>query len=92
MRPAKRRTEKRPQRVPTLDDKWLKEIRAACAREMIAWLKGTINTQRAIRSLSMAEMECLAACATDRWIVLAASRLNETDDEAERADLLGILM
>lgn len=69
-----------------LSDQWLAETRTACAKAAVAWLKGSLNTQRAIRSLSLAEMESLCEAVTSAWIVRASHRLAEpeiTDDERE---------
>ncbi len=56
------------------DNEWLDKTTEHVAREMVAWLKGTINTARPIRSLNIAEMKALAGCAMAAYEVEVSLR------------------
>lgn len=53
----RKREPKHPPRKWTADDEWCERTREMCARAMATWLKETVNTQRPIRSLTLAEMK-----------------------------------
>lgn len=46
----------------------------AAARDMAAWLKGTVNTQRPINSLKLPELINLATHVITSWIVRESER------------------
>lgn len=69
--------------MPSIDDIWCDETRRECAQAIARWLKGSVNTQRQICQLSMAELECMAEAATSAWIVAASQRAKATGKEFE---------
>jgi hypothetical protein len=66
-------------RAPNPDDAWCDTLRESCARAMAAHLKEAVNTQREIRSLTLAEMMALAEACTAHWIV-AVSQKQASED------------
>ncbi len=62
-------------RAPNPDDEWCDALRESCARAMAAHLKEeAVNTQREIRSLTLAEMMALAEACTAHWIVQVSQK------------------
>jgi hypothetical protein len=62
-------------RPKTADDECWAAARKAGALAIVEWLKGSVNTQRAIRSLSLAEVEMMAETAVSAYIVEKAKQL-----------------
>ena len=84
--PLAKRVEVRPRSV---DDLWLDELRADCAKAMVKYLKAGVNIQKPIGSLSQRELEGLAEACMARWIVRVSERHAAGDAAvAEAADLL----
>lgn len=77
-RPPKAAPPIRP-RPPNPDDDWLEQLREGCARAMATHLKEACNTQREIRSLTLAEMKNLAEACTAHWIGAVSRKLAEED-------------
>lgn len=61
-------------REPSVDDAWCTMAYEQAARSMAAWLKGSINTERPIRSLKLPELDAMAQAAIHTWIVLGTQR------------------
>lgn len=59
------------------DDEWQRHVTREAAREIGEWLagKGDGLLRRPVASLTMADLEAMASCATSRWIVLHSQRL-----------------
>jgi hypothetical protein len=83
-----------PPKPPSNDDLFADELREAVARSIARALKASVNLERPIRTLTLAEMKVLAEAATSTWIVLASKRIAEceelelTDEEADRLSYL----
>ena len=71
-------------REPTIDDKWCEMAYEAAARDMAAWLKGTINTQRPINSLKLPELVAIATNVILTYIVLESERENWIKSQGEK--------
>jgi hypothetical protein len=69
------RDKKLLQRPLTADDETWRAARKAGALAIVEWLKGSTNTQRAIRSLSLAELELMAEAAVSAYIVEKSKQL-----------------
>jgi hypothetical protein len=78
-------------RPPTADDLWLDELREGCARAMATYLKEGTNTQRPIRSLTLAEMKNLAEACTAKWIVMVSKKIAE-DRAAVKPEYANLLL
>ena len=79
-----------PPRPPSLDDNWLDELRAHCAKAMVSYLKAGVNLERPIKSLSKRELEGIAEAVTACWIKqISEAKLSGLLDrqEASVADL-----
>ena len=65
------------------DDLWLEELRADCARAIVAYLKSaSVNLDRQIKTLSRRELEGMAEACTARWIMRVSHRdLNRKPEE-----------
>ncbi len=61
-------------REPTVDDAWCAMAYDAAARDMAAWLKASINTQRPINSLKLPELVALATHVITSWQVRETGR------------------
>jgi hypothetical protein len=70
-------------RPPSPDNDFRDELNEQCARAMVAWLKTGVNTQRAIRTLSLPEMKGLAEAATSTWICAVSKRIQEEPESPE---------
>jgi len=75
----------------TLDDIWLEYLREECALAVIAWLKGSINLDRPVRSLRLSEFRGMAEAATSRWIVLVSQRMKEKPVPEEAKSQIALL-
>lgn len=68
-----------PKRIPpTLDDLWDQMARTAAAKAVASWLKGSVNIQRPIQSLSLTEMQSIAQEAISTYLLLASQRKPDT--------------
>lgn len=87
---------KKPKLPPSDDDMWLDELHTRCAKAAAHWLKHTVNIERPIKSLTLAEFKNLAAVVEGAWIQAVAERLARepktfTDEEKDAyALLLGV--
>lgn len=54
-------------------------------------MKGSINTQRPINTLNLAEMKLLARVATDTWIIEASHRVERPLTEEEKIRIEALL-
>jgi len=68
------------------DDEWLAHITREAAKAIGQWLEGRGGLHQPIRSLTMRDLEAMAARANDRFIVLAAERIGD-QPEAVTANL-----
>lgn len=59
------------------DDEWLDHLRSECAKSIAEYLQESCNLDRAIRTLSRAEMLGMAEAATSRWVVLVSQRIGD---------------
>lgn len=87
-----RRKKTEQPRPPSPDDLWLNELKTRCARAAIEWLKESVNIQRPINTLKRAELEALAGCITNEWIVAVSEKIATERDKVpeEYVRLLGI--
>lgn len=70
-----------PLRPPSPEDQWRDAAVAEIAKEMGQWLKATLNIDRPIRSMKLAEMKPLAEVAISGWALRRARR--EADELIE---------
>lgn len=82
-----------PAKIPkTADDIIADEVRAACAKAMIEWLKGSgINLQKPIRALKMQDFLSLAEAATSAWIVEYSKRVAQIEDPHRKKQMQNFL-
>ncbi len=91
-----RREKKKPKLPPSDDDLWLDELHTRCGKAAARGLKGTVNIERPIKSLTLAELKNLASAIEGEWVKSVAERLQSekppfTDEEKEAyALLLGV--
>ena len=64
------------------DDEWLAHTTREAAKAIGRWLEGRGGLQQPIRSLTMRDLEAMAARANDRFGVLAAARIRDEPEEA----------
>lgn len=57
---------------------------------MADWMKGTINVQRPINTLTLVEMECMASNVIGKWILLTMTRPPETPKAISALKMLGV--
>lgn len=76
---------------PTADDLFADHLRRECAAALIAWLKGSVNVDRSIRSLKRADFENMAEAVTARWIVEVSKRKTQGPDSEEVNKLYALL-
>ena len=90
---GRRRDDKRPPpKPPTADAIWQEHVKQECAKAAVQWLKGTINTQRTINSLSKRELEALTECITSAWIVVQSRRVADPAISDEEREYLRFLL
>ena len=65
------------------DDAWQAHVTREAARSIGRWLEGRGRLPQPIHRLTLGELECLAAAAIDRFIVLASERIRQRPDESE---------
>jgi hypothetical protein len=68
-------------------DVWADQTRTACAKAIVTWLKGSLNVDRPIRSLKLAEVECMAEAATSTFLVEASKRMYAVPPPPDAAEL-----
>ncbi len=63
------------------EDEWQAHVTREAAREIGEWLsaRGTGKLRSPIASLTLPDLEAMASCAINRWIVLQSQRLARTD-------------
>lgn len=66
-------------RLPNEDDQFVDALRESCARAIATWLKRSVNTDRAIRSLTLQEMMGAAEACTAHWIVEVSKRITANE-------------
>jgi hypothetical protein len=64
------------------DDEWLAHTTREAAKAIGRWLEGRGGLHQPIRSLTMRDLEAMAARANDRFVVLAAERIREQPEAA----------
>lgn len=90
----KRHEKKRPQKPPSSDDLWLDELHTGCAKAIARWLKSSIDLERPIKTLTLAELKRMAGAFEAEWIKMTGERLIKekpplTDEEKQAyAELL----
>lgn len=67
------------ERLPNEDDLFVDALRDSCARAMATWMKEGINTDRQIRSLTLAELKAMAEACTAHWIVEVSKRITANE-------------
>ena len=71
------------------DDEWLDHLRSECAKAIADYLQKSVNLDRAMRTLSRAEMLGMAEAATARWVVLVSQRIGDAMiEQSEKSDLV----
>ena len=71
------------------DDAWQAHVTREAARDIGRWLEGRGRLHQPIAALSLGELECMAATAISRLVVVATERNHEQpEDSAELAALL----
>src|SRR5690606_6872974 len=71
------------------DDEWQAHTTREAAKAIGRWLEGRGRLHQPIRSLTMPELEAMAATAIARFVVLGAERIRDEPEEA--ADLMWLL-
>ena len=71
------------------DDAWQAHVTREAARGIGRWLEGRGRLQQPIAALGLGELECMAAAAISRFIVLTTERIREQPDDS--ADLSALL-
>ena len=71
------------------DDEWQAHVTGEAAKAMGRWLEGRGRLHQPIRSLTMPDLEAMAANAIARFVVLGAKRIRDEPEEA--ADLMWLL-
>ena len=64
------------------DDEWQAHTTREAAKAIGRWLEGRGGLHQLIRSLTMRDLEAMAARANDRFVVLAAERIREQPEAA----------
>lgn len=65
------------------DDAWQAHVTREAAGDIGRWLEGRGRLQQPIAALSLGELECMAAAAISRFIVLATERIRERPEDSE---------
>ena len=65
------------------DGAWQVHVTREAARDIGRWLEGRGRLQQPIAALSLGELECMAAAAISRFIVLATERIRERPEDSE---------
>ena len=65
------------------DDAWQAHVTREAARDIGRWLEGRGRLHQPIAALSLGELECLAAAAISRFVVLAMERIREQPEGSE---------
>lgn len=89
--PPVRRKKLEPDKPPTPDDVWRQKRMESCARAGAVWLKGSVNLQRPIKSLTLLELTNLAQNITDRWIVVTSYRMATAPESVEAIEGQSVL-
>ena len=71
------------------DDAWQAQVTREAAREIGRWLEGRGRLHQPIAALGLGELECMAAAAISRFIVLATERVREQPEDS--GDLAALL-
>ena len=71
------------------DDAWQAQVTREAAREIGRWLEGRGRLHQPIAALGLGELECMAAAAISRFIVLATERVREQPQDS--TDLAALL-
>lgn len=79
---------KQPKPPKNPNDAWLDFATEQVAKDMIDWLKHTVNTKRAICSLEPAELKALAGCAIARYCIEQGRRTQTQKPYPPAIDLL----
>jgi len=64
------------------DDEWQAHTTREAAKAIGRWLEGRGGLHQPIRSLTMRDLEAMAARANDRFVVLAAARIRDEPEES----------
>lgn len=73
-------------------DEWQAHVTTEAALAMGRWLEARGRLDRPIASLTRRDLECMAAAAISRFIVLASERRTQAPEPEERATLDLLLM
>ena len=71
-------------------DEWQAFVTRQSAEEIGRWLEGRGGLHRPVGSLSMADLEAMAAAAISRFVVLGSQRIAREPEDSE--DLIRILL
>lgn len=73
------------------DDKWLDDVNTGAARDMVSWLKATVNVRRAIETLTLDELKPLAVVVWSYYIKALSIRKAQppepTPEQTEQLEL-----
>ncbi len=64
------------------DDEWQAHTTHEAAKAIGRWLEGRGGFHQPIRSLTMRDLEAMAAKANDRFVALAAARIRDEPEES----------
>jgi hypothetical protein len=64
------------------DDDWQAHVTREAAKAIGRWLEGRGGLHQPIHSLTMRDLEAMAARANDRFVALAAERIRDEPEEA----------
>lgn len=88
--PARRTRRSKAPRPPDEADRWQAQVTREAALEIGKWLEARGRLHHPIASLSLGDLEAMAANAISRWIVLQSERLHRQD--WPREDLIALLL
>jgi len=71
-------------------DEWQAHVTREAAREIGRWLEGRGRLHQPIATLTMADLEAMAANAIGRFVALASERISTAKDDA--GDLTRLLL
>lgn len=69
------RRRKPPTTTPSKDAAWLAHLDAECGRAIARHMKGAVNLERPIKSLTLEEFKGMAAAASAQWIVTVSNQI-----------------
>lgn len=66
-----------------ISDQWQAHVTREAAKAIGQWLEGRGRLHQPIATLTLAELEAMAASAISRFVVLASQRIRECPDDSE---------